>query len=183
MSRLPELTQDTMSAEQRAVAQEIVSGPHGRIVGPHPAWLRSPELARRARALSEFIRFKSSVPKNLLELAILVTGRHWKAEFEYWAHAKLAKQAGVDDAVIAAIAAGRKPTFAKPEEALVYALCSEMYADRRVSDATYAKAVQTLGEQAVVELVATAGYYCMVCLTLNTFQVGLPAGEQSPFPD
>ena len=183
MSRLPALPLEQMSPDQRAVAEEIVSGPHGRIVGPHPAWLRSPELARRARALSEFIRFQSSVPKHLLELAILVTGRHWKAEFEYWAHAKLARQAGVADAVIDAIAAGRRPTFAKAEEERVYLLCTELYETRRVSDATYAQAVAALGEQAVVELVATAGYYCMVCLTLNAFQVGLPAGERSPFPD
>jgi len=181
MSRLPDLTDDTMSPEQRAVADEIRSGPHGRIVGPHPIWLRSPELARRARALSEFIRFQSSVPKPLMELAILVAGAHWKAEFEFWAHARLARQAGVDDAIIGALAAGRRPTFAKPEEAAVYDLCSELYEHRRVSDATYARAVETLGELAVVELIATAGYYCMVCLTLNAYQVGLPEGEASPF--
>ncbi len=82
MSRIPELTPDTMSEAQREAHDEIVSGPHGRIVGPYNAWLQSPELARRARGLSEFIRFKASLPKRLSELAILVTGRHWKAEFE-----------------------------------------------------------------------------------------------------
>lgn len=183
MSRLPELPLDQMSADQRAVAEEIISGPHGRIVGPYHAWLQSPELARRARALSEFIRFQTSLPKQLSELAILVTGRHWKAEFEYWAHARLARQAGLDDAIIDAIAAGQRPHFAKVEEEIVYDLCSELFETRRVSDATYARAVEAFGVPAVVELVSTAGYYSLVSLTLNAFQVGLPAGERSPFPD
>src|SRR5271157_3834001 len=97
MMRVPELRPETMTEEQKAVVQEIVSGPHGRIVGPYFAWLYSPELARRARNLSEFIRFKSSLPARLSELAILITGRFWKAEFEFYAHAILGKKAGLDD--------------------------------------------------------------------------------------
>ena len=90
MSRAPVLTSESMNDAQREVHQEIVSGPHGHIAGPYHAWLQCPELARRARGLSEFVRFKSSLPKRLTELAILVTGRFWKSEFEYFAHAKLA---------------------------------------------------------------------------------------------
>jgi 4-carboxymuconolactone decarboxylase len=183
MSRIPELRPETMSPEQRAVMEEIVSGPHGHVVGPYPAWLQSPELARRARGLSEFIRFRSSLPKPLSELAILVTGRHWRAEFEYYAHALLARKAGLDDAVIQAIAAGRRPTFRAPDQALVYDVCSELFETRRLSDATHARAVKALGLPMLVELVATIGYYSMVSLTLNAFAVELPPGERSPFPD
>lgn len=183
MSRIPDLQPDAMTKEQRAVYEEIASGPHGRVVGPYPAWLQSPELARRARALSEFIRFKGSLPRRLSELAILVTGRYWKAEFEFHAHARLARKAGVDDTVIAAIAQQRRPDFAQADEETVYDVCTELYETRRLSDATYTRAVEALGLPALVELIATAGYYAMVSLTLNAFQVPLPPGESSPFPD
>jgi len=180
--RVPELRPETMTDEQRAVMQEIVSGPHQRIVGPYFAWLHSPELARRARNLSEFIRFKSSLPPRLSELTILITGKHWSAEFEFYAHAILGKKAGLDDGVISALAAGRRPKFKLEGERVVYDLVSELLATARVREATYARAVQALGLAAVVEVVATSGYYSMVSLTLNTFQVPLPEGEPSPFP-
>ena len=183
MSRIPELRPDTMSPAQKAVADEIVSGPHARIIGPYNAWLQSPELARRARILSEFIRFKSSLPQRFSEIAILIAGRYWKAEFEYYAHSALARKAGVEDEIISAIAAKRRPAFKNADDAVVYDMCMELFENRRVSQATYDKAVKALGVPAVVEMVATAGYYCMVSLTLNAFEVPLPPGEKSPFPD
>ncbi len=189
MSRIPEPNPDRMSEDQRAVYEEIVSGPHARVIGPFPAWLHSPDLARRIRAVSEFIRFRSSLPPRLTELAILVTGRFWKAEFEYYAHAALARKAGLDDAIIDAIARRQRPDFAKSgtsengDDELVYDICSELFETRRLGDSTYRRAVETLGLQALVELVATAGYYSMVSLTLNAFDVPLPPGEPSPFPD
>jgi 4-carboxymuconolactone decarboxylase len=181
MMRIPELRPENMTEEQKAVMQEIVSGPHGRIVGPFLAWLCSPELARRARTLSEFIRFRTSLPPRLSELAILITGRFWRAEFEFYAHAILAKKTGLDDAVVAALAEQRRPKFKLEGERVVYDLITELLTTTRVREATYARAVQALGQQTVVELVATAGYYSMVSLTLNAFQVPLPEGEPSPF--
>ena len=183
MSRVPQLSPDTMTDAQREVHDEIVSGPHGRVVGPYMAWLQSPELARRARGLSEFIRFKASLPKRLSELAILMSGRHWKAEFEFYAHAILGKKAGLEEDLIAAIAEQRRPAFKEAHDEIVYDFCREMYETNRVGDETYARAVEALGLQVVVELVATIGYYAMVSMTLNAFQVGLPSGESSPFPD
>lgn len=183
MSRIPELTPDNATPEQRAVMEEIISGPHGRIVGPYPAWLQSPQLARRIRGVSEYIRFQSSLPKRLSELAILIAGRHWKAEFEFYAHSRLARQAGVEEPIIAALAAGQRPELSDPDDVAVYDVCSELLATRRVSDATYARAVERLGLRAVVEVVATIGYYSLVSLTLNAFEIPLPEGEASPFPD
>ena len=183
MPRIPELLPADMTPAQRAVAEELTSGPHGGIRGPHGIWLRVPELAKRARSLSEFIRFQSGLPKRLLELSILVGGRFWQAEFEFYAHAKLGRQAGLDEAIIRAIAERRRPTFSEPNDAIVYDLCTELFETRRVGDATYDKAVAALGLQAVIEIVATVGYYSMVSLTLNAFAVPLPAGEPSPFPD
>jgi 4-carboxymuconolactone decarboxylase len=172
-----------MSVEQKSVVQEIVSGPHARVVGPYHAWLQSPELARRARNLSEFIRFKSSLPPRLSELGILIAGRFWKADFEYYAHAILAKKAGLADNIISDIAAKKRPTFENRDEQVVYDLCMELLETRRVSDQHFDVAVKMLGHTAVVELVATVGYYSMVSLTLNAFEVPLPPGELSPFPD
>ncbi len=181
MSRIPELSAESMSDQQREVVDEIVAGPHGRIVGPYPAWLQSPELARRARSLSEIIRFRSSLPEPLKELAILITGRYWKAEFEFYAHAILARKAGLDEAIISALAEQRRPEFRDEKEEIVYEFCTQLYETHRVSDEVYARAVEAFGLQTVVELVATIGYYAMVSLTLNAFEVGLPPGEPSPF--
>jgi len=183
MARIPEFRQDSMTEAQRKVVQEIVTGPHGRIVGPYHAWLQSPELASRARNLSEFIRFKSSLPKRLQELGILIAGRFWKADFEYWAHARLAREAGLDDALIAAIAKKQRPVFKNADEGIVYDFCMELFETRRVSDKTYGPALKLVGLPTLVELVATIGYYSFVSMTLNAFEIPLPPGEASPFPD
>jgi 4-carboxymuconolactone decarboxylase len=172
-----------MTGEQRAVAHEIMSGPHGRLVGPYLAWLQCPDMARRARGLSEYIRFRAQLPSRLSELAILVTGRYWKAEFEFYAHRILGRKAGLADSIIDAIAARQRPVFENADEELVYAVCTELLETHRVSDALYARAVQALTLPVVVELIATIGYYSLVSMTLNTFEIPLPPGEVSPFRD
>jgi 4-carboxymuconolactone decarboxylase len=183
MSRIPELTPASMSAAQKEVIDLITSGPHQRVVGPYPAWLQSPELAKRARALSEYLRFQSAPSKRHAEIAILMTGRHWKAEFEFYAHAKLAREAGVEEPIIQALAAGKRPAFSRADDAVVYDLCSQMLSTRRIDDATYQRGLDTFGMQALVDLIAIMGYYCMVSVTLNAFEAPLPPGEPSPFPD
>ncbi|UCH49574.1 MAG: carboxymuconolactone decarboxylase family protein [Betaproteobacteria bacterium] len=183
MSRIPELKPNTMTAAQKEVVELITSGPHQQVMGPYPAWLQSPELARRTRSLSEYLRFQSTPPKRLAEIAILITGRHWKAEFEFYAHAELARKAGVEEPIIEALAAGKRPDFANNDDEIVYDLCTEMLDTRRVSDATYKRALEAFGMQTLVELVAMMGYYCMVSVTLNAFEAPLPPGEPSPFPD
>lgn len=183
MTRLPDLTAESMSDEQKAVAHLITSGPHGKVMGPYPAWLHSPELARRARDLSEYLRFQSAPTKRHAEIAILVTGRYWKAEFEFYAHAELARKAGVEEHIIQALAAGKRPEFNSEEDIVVYELSTELLATRRIGDATYQRALDTFGTQTLVDLVAIVGYYCMVSTTLNAFEAPLPAGEPSPFPD
>jgi len=183
MSRIPELTPESMSSKQQEVMQLITSGPHQRVIGPYPAWLQSPELARRARDLSEYLRFQSAPSKRHAEIAILVTGRYWKAEFEFYAHAELARKAGVEEHIIQALAAGKRPQFTSAEDSVVYELSTELLSTRRISDATYGRALDTFGMQTLVDLVAIVGYYCKVSTTLNAFEAPLPAGEPSPFPD
>ena len=183
MSRIPDLTPATMTEAQREVFNLIATGPHQRVVGPYPAWLQSPELAKRARSLSEYLRFQSAPSKRHAEIAILITGRHWRAEYEFYAHAELARKAGVEEHIIQALAAGKRPEFPSADDQVVYDLCTEMLNTRRISDATYERALNTFGTQVLVDLVAIMGYYCMVSITLNAFEAPLPPGETSPFPD
>ena len=145
MSRIPELTAETMTAAQKEVVDLITSGPHQQVMGPYPAWLHSPELAKRTRSLSEYLRFKSMPPKRLAEIAILITGRHWKAEFEFYAHAELARKAGVEEPIIEALAAGKRPDFENSDDEVVYELCTEMLDTKRITDATYQRALDAFG--------------------------------------
>lgn len=183
MSRMPEVARESLSEGQREVFDLIASGPHARVIGPFPAWLQSPELARRARSLSEFLRFQSSPPSRLAEIAILVTGQHWHAAFEFYAHAELARKAGVEEPIIQSLAAGKRPAFSRPTDAIAYDVATELLQTRRIADATYRRALDAFGMQTLVELVAIIGYYCMVSVTLNAFEAPLPPGEPSPFPD
>lgn len=181
MPRLGEIDRARLTEEQRRVADEIQSGPRGGLAGPFWPWLRSPVLAERAQKLGELVRFNSTPPPRLFELAVLVTAQHWKAQFEWYAHAPLAKKAGLGDDVIDAIQAGKRPAFALADEAAVYDFAIELYARKRVSDAAYAAALSHLGERGVVELVAILGYYALVSMTLNTFAIEVPRGTEPPF--
>ncbi len=167
-----------MSPEQKKVYDDIVSGPRGGIRGPFAAWLRSPQLADRAQKLGEYCRFNTSLPKRLSELAILMTARHWTAQFEWYAHARLAREAGLDDAIVEAIREHQRPARMADDEAAIYDFCNEAYALHYVTDATYARAIAQFGEASVVELVGVIGYYCLVSLTLNIFKMPLPEGEK-----
>lgn len=178
--RLAPLDLAKLTPEQRAVADSIMSGPRGGLRGPFEPWLRSPVLADRAQKLGEYCRFSNSLPKDLSELAILLTGKHFRAQFEFWAHARLAQQAGLPDDIIEAVRLGKTPRFRRDVERVVYDVVTEYFATNRVSNATYKRAVATLGEQGLVDLVGVVGYYSLVSITLNVFQMELPAGEKEP---
>jgi 4-carboxymuconolactone decarboxylase len=174
MPRLGEIERARLTEEQRRVAEQIQSGPRGGLSGPFWPWLRSPELADRAQKLGELVRFHSTLAPRLFELAVLVTAQHWKAQFEWYAHAPLARKAGLGEDTIAAIQAGARPSFAAADEAAVYDFATELYARRRVGDAAYAAALAHLGERGVVELVGILGYYALVSMTLNVFGIDVP---------
>jgi 4-carboxymuconolactone decarboxylase len=180
MARLNPLPPEAMSEAQRRIVAEISAGPRGGVYGPLLAWLRSPELCDRGQRLGEFCRFNSSLPPKLSELAILVTARHWRAQFEWYAHAPIARAAGVSEAVIEAIRERRVPELDDPDQSLVYRFATEYYARHRIGDALYAEAVSRLGERGVVDLVGIMGYYGLIAMTLNVFEIPLPAGEPEP---
>lgn len=183
MTRLPELSLDDLDETQRKIAEDIMSGPRGSLSGPFRPWLLSPVLADRAQQLGAFVRFDTSLPPRLSELAILFTAQKWRAQFEWYAHAPPARAGGLGAAVIEAIKCGERPPFDKDDEAAVYDFCRELYETRRVSDATYRAVVAHLGEPGAVDLVGILGYYALVSMTLNVFQVPLPEGEAVPFPE
>ena len=178
--RFPPLAPDAMTRAQRTVADAIVAGPRGGLRGPFQAWLRAPELAQRLQTLGEYLRFSSSVPKRLNELAILITARAWDAQFEWFAHHRLALEAGLDPDIAANIAEGRRPKGLADDEAAVYDFCTELRSTRAVSDATLARALEHLGEPGVVQLIAVSGYYDLVSMTLNVAEVALPEGVAPP---
>lgn len=179
MSRLRELSRNEMSPEQRRVHDEIVAGPRGRVEGPHRAWLHSPALADAAQKVGAYVRFGSRLPPRLSELAILVTAEHYRAEFEWYAHVRLAHEAGVPESVTEALRKGETPELADAESRIVHRVAVELNWDHRLSDATFGEAVEVLGFPAVVDLVAAVGYYAMVSLTLNAFEMPTPDGSSA----
>jgi 4-carboxymuconolactone decarboxylase len=176
--RFPELAPDAMTPAQARVAERIVSGPRGKLIGPFNAWLRSPELADRLQKVGEYIRFNSSLPTRLNELAILITARSWGSQFEWWAHAKFALDAGLDRTIVDAIAAGRRPDAMAADETVIYDFCTELRRTRAVSDATYEAMRQAFGEQGIVDVIAASGYYDIVSMTLNVAQIPMPEGSE-----
>ena len=181
MARLPELDPEKFSPEQKKVHEAILAGPRGRVVGPLKVWLKNPGLAEHAQALGAYCRFGSSLPPRLSELAICITGSFWKANYEWFAHAPLASKAGIDPAAIEAIRTGKKPSFTKADEQAIYDFVSEMVATKRVSNATFERAKKELNETGVIDLVGIVGYYSLVSVTLNAFELPLPDGEKVPF--
>jgi 4-carboxymuconolactone decarboxylase len=182
MSRLPDLRYDEMTAEQQRVHDEIAAGPRGKVEGPLRVWLHAPKLATHAQKLGAHARFQSLLPAPLSELAILVTAATWQADFEWYAHARLAREAGIAESVIEAIRKGQEPSLPDARARAVYAVASEMHRTRALSDATYAAAEQALGRAALVDLVGILGYYTLVSMTLNAFEVPTPDGSR-PFAD
>jgi 4-carboxymuconolactone decarboxylase len=178
--RFPPLQPDQMSPEQQQVANAIASGPRGGLAGPFNAWLRSPELADRLQLVGEYVRFNSSIPHKLNELAILITARALSAEFEWWAHYQIAMKAGLDPAIAEAIAAGRRPERLSEDERIVYDFCTELLNRKSVGDATFQVASARFGEQGVIDLIGVSGYYATVAMTLNVARVPVPPGTGVP---
>jgi 4-carboxymuconolactone decarboxylase len=182
MSRLPDLRYEDMTAEQQRVHDEIAAGPRGRVEGPLRVWLHAPKLATHAQKLGAHARFGSLLPPALSELAILVTAAAWHSEFEWYAHARLAREAGIADQVIEAIRMGYEPSLPDAKARAIYAVSRELHRTRALSDETYAAAEAALGREALVDLVGILGYYTLVSMTLNAFRVPTPDNSE-PFAD
>lgn len=180
--RFKALAESEMSDEQRKVHGEIAAGPRAGVRGPFNALLRSPELADRAQRLGEWVRFRSSIPEALKEFAILVTARHWSAQYEWHAHHAHALKAGLDPRLAAELAQGLRPAGMSAEEAAVHDFCKELHEKKSVSDANYARVVEHFSERGAVDLIGIIGYYTLVSMILNVDRVPLPGGAPAPLP-
>jgi 4-carboxymuconolactone decarboxylase len=179
MSRFPKLTPEQMTPAQREVAAEISAGPRGEVRGPFIALIHNAELARRIQSLGEYLRWKTRLPPKLVELAVLVTARRWTCQHEWLIHSELARKAGLDEQVIAAIGDGRDPPL-QGDDALVHAFCREAHATGRVGDAAFNGIVERFGRDGALDLLALNGYYSMMAMVLNTAGFALPGNAAPP---
>ncbi|HEY1472620.1 MAG TPA: carboxymuconolactone decarboxylase family protein [Pseudolabrys sp.] len=180
--RFPTRTMEQLSPEQKAVAEGVLKQSSAGLGGPYAMLITSPELLKRYLLMTEYLRQKTSLPKRLNEMAILLEARIWDAQYEWWAHEPLARKAGVPEAIIVAIRDGKRPASLQPDEAIVYDFVTELLHKRSLSDETFAKAKQILGEQQVVDLAAVTGFYVMVSSVIAAGRVGIPNGEPAPMP-
>lgn len=183
---------DDLTPEQRAMTDAIRSGPRaavktssaaqpGPLGGPFNVWLRSPGIGSIIQQLGAEIRFRTSLPRRLNEMAILLSARQWGSAYEWNAHHRLALEAGLDPAVADAIAQGRRPDSMGVEEQAVYDFARELHETHAVSDATYAAVVEKFGERGVVDLIAVSGFYVLTAMGLNVDRTPLPPGAKPPF--
>ncbi len=183
MSRLPYLRYDQLDSNGRQVWDGIVGSrgdqlinATGGLIGPFNAFVTAPGVGSEMSALGAEVRFRTSIERRLTEVAIITVGARWQAEFEWWAHARMAREHGVPEAVVSAIQAGAEPPFEAGDERVVYDVARELAATGRVGPAAYAAARELLGDQGMVELVAICGYYTLISFLLNAFEVPLPDG-------
>ncbi len=189
MSRLPELRRDDLDPAGQEVWDKIVGTrgtelvtETGGLAGPFNAFLHAPDVGRRLTSLGAVLRFGTSIDRRLTEVAIITVGSQWKAEFEWWAHARMARQHGVPDAAVDAIGRGEEPRFEAADEQAVYAVASELTRTGQLRQASYDAARALLGEAGMVELVSLCGYYTLISFLLNAFDVALPPGAQPAWP-
>ena len=181
MARIDPIPLDRMTPDQKRINDEIAGTRGGGAAkGPFALWLRTPELADKANAFGSYLRHHTSVPQRLVELAVLVVARTYTAQYEWYAHEKYVEKVGLDPAMVDAIRARRVPMIEKEDEQVVHAMARELSVDRNLSDATYARAVEVLGEQTVLELVTIIGFYTMVAVVLVSFDVDIPDGGDKP---
>jgi 4-carboxymuconolactone decarboxylase len=182
LRRFKPLGESEMTEAQRKVYKEIASGPRGGVRGPFNALLRSPELADRAQKFGEYVRFNTSLPERLKEFAILITARHWTAQYEWHSHHAHALKAGLAPRLAAELARGQRPAGMADDEAAVHDFCKELHENKAVSDSAYKAVADKFGERGVVDLIGISGYYTMVSMVLNVERHPLPDGVSAPLP-
>ncbi len=185
MSRIPYLQRDRLDEAGRAVWDTIEStrgrqliNDEGGLVGPFNAWVTAPGVGARLLELGGALRFDSSIDRRLIEVAIITTGAHWRAEFEWWAHARMALEHDVSSSVVDAIRDGAEPSFDRDDERIVHAVARQLATTGTIDESAFRDAQRLLGDRGVVELVALCGFYALVSYTLNALDVPLPPGAE-----
>jgi len=183
--RFKPLTYAELTPAQKTMVDHLFAGERGGMNGPFNVTLRSPEMGDLAQQLGAQLRFHSALTAKQRELAIILTGRDWTAQYEWYAHARLALQAGIPKDAVDAIAAGKRPTSLGPDEVPVYNFVTELLKTRQVSDPVFNAARAKLGEKGVVDLTGLVTYYGFVSAMLNIDRYPLPEGakpELKPLP-
>ena len=182
--RFAPLKPEELTPAQKAWAEELAAPPrNGKITNPpFRAYIRSPDLAPKLTALAEYLRWHTSLPPRLSELAILITARQWTAQYEWYAHYPHAIEGGLDPKVAAAIAAGKRPENMRDDETALYDLATSLYRDRKVTDAVYKAAREKFGERGIMDIIGIIGFYSITSMTLITMQGGVPEGKTPPLP-
>jgi len=175
-NRFAPLTYQSMTPPQKKMFESLISGERRGAAGPFNVLLRSPEMGDLAQQFGASMRFHSSMPPKLNELAIIITARHWTSHYEWYAHRRAAANAGLNESIIQAIAAGKRPTGMAADEETVYNFCTELLTTKQVSDKTFETTKARFGERGVVDLIGVTGYYQFVSMLLNTDKYPLPDG-------
>jgi 4-carboxymuconolactone decarboxylase len=183
MSRLPYLRRDQLTADGQALWDALagtgrseVMTEQGELAGPINAFLHAPELGRDLTRLALTLLAGTSIERRLTEVAIITVGARWQAEFEWWAHARMARDNGVPDAVVDAIGRGADPPFTAEDERIVHAVAYQLAQTGQVTEDAYAAGRELVGHTGMVELVTLCGYYTLISFLLNAFSVPIPAG-------
>ena len=179
--RFPQLTTEQLTDAQKPLAEEIMKVSSVGLGGPYNPLLRSPVLGQRMFDLLHYLRWETSVPLKLNEFAILIIGRQWRSQVEWFAHAPLAVKAGLSPDIVAELKAGKRPSNMPPEEAAVYDFVTELTTMHAVSDETFERAKKLLGEQQVVDLTTVAGTYISIAMVLAMSEESVPPGKELPF--
>lgn len=181
--RLPQLTMENIPPQSRPLAQEIIAISSVGLAGPYNVMLRSPVFADRMKRLLDYLRFETSLPKRLNEFAILIQGRLWTSQVEWYAHYPLALKAGLRASVADDLKANIRPREMQPDEAVVYDVCMTMSTKHEISDELFNRAKALLGEQQLVDLIAVSGTYVTVAMLLSLGEESSPADKPLPFPE
>jgi 4-carboxymuconolactone decarboxylase len=181
--RFRPLTERDLTPLQQAMVDALLAGARDSLDGPFNVFMRSPVVGNLAQKLGEHVRFRSSLPPRLNEMAILMTARWWSSQFEWHVHKRLALAAGLSSDIVDALHAGTRPAHMQNDEAALYDFATELRERRRVRDDTFRNAVTLFGEHGVMDLIATMGYYDLVSMALNVDRYPLPDGAAAPFPE
>jgi 4-carboxymuconolactone decarboxylase len=179
--RFPQLTMEQLTEAQKPLGEQIMKVSSVGLGGPYNPMIRSPVLGQRLYDLFYYLRWQTSVPTKLNEFAILIIGRQWRSQVEWFAHAPLAAKAGLSANILAELKEGKRPSGMAEDEALVYDFVTELTTTRKLSDETYARAKKIFNDQQIVDLTAVSGNYVMVAMMLAMAEETVPAGKEEPF--
>ncbi len=183
--RLPKISPEKYSDEQKKAADEFLEARKTPVFGPFEPLMHSPKMMSQARAMGDYLRYNSAIGNTLSELAILITAREWTQDYEWYVHAPIALKAGIKADIVNAISEGRRPAAMSDDEEIVYEFTTELYKNKRVSDRTFERAEKRFGKKGVVDLLGLNGYYTLLAMQLNAAKYDIPRDGKklSRYPD